>query len=270
MTARAIAGAVRTAALVHVRRDRYVSPTASDDVVEAVRIGARLTCLSLLASFGIFVHRCDELHVLVTPGSSRQKVVKGRRVVRHWTPWSGDDVPLHAAPLVVAVQHAVRCQPPRAAIATLDSLMHHGLMSVVELDRVFAGLPARLRPLRPLVDASAGSGPETYVRLLLRAMGVSYETQVFIAGVGRVDFVIDGWLIIECDSREFHEGWAKQKEDRRRDIAAARLGYVTVRPLASEILNDSAGVQRALREIIEVLGPRVATGRRSQLSKNSR
>ena len=57
-----------------------------------------------------------------------------------------------------------------------------------------------------------------------------------IAGVGRVDLVLDGWLVIECDSREFHEGWMPQQRDRARDLALAALGYVTLRPWASAIM----------------------------------
>ncbi len=57
-----------------------------------------------------------------------------------------------------------------------------------------------------------------------------------MAGVGRVDMVVDGWLVIECDSREFHQGWKAQLEDRRRDLALAALGYTTIRPAAEDIL----------------------------------
>jgi hypothetical protein len=42
------------------------------------------------------------------------------------------------------------------------------------------------------------------MRLLLRALGHRAEVQVRIAGVGRVDLVVDGWLIVECDSRAYH------------------------------------------------------------------
>lgn len=135
---------------------------------------------------------------------------------------------------------------------------------------MFTALPARFRPLLALIDPSAGSGPETFMRLLLRTMGAAYETQVYLEGVGYVDFVVDGWLIIECDSKEFHEGWEKQMQDRERDIAAARLGFVTVRPLAKDILGDQASVRQALEQIIAVLGPRFVDAPRSQFSRNRR
>ena len=74
------------------------------------------------------------------------------------------------------------------------------------------------------------------MRLILRSLGLAVEIQVTIDGVGRVDMVVDGWLIIECDSRAHHEGWDAQQRDRRRDLAAAALGYTTIRPLAEDIL----------------------------------
>jgi very-short-patch-repair endonuclease len=270
MSGRAIALTVSQGTPQHVRRDRYLLPAADEGIVEAVRIGGRLTCLSLLALMGVFVHRPRGLHVFVTRGSSRLRASKVREVTYHWNRSSIVPALLHVAPLVDAVRHAVRCQEPRAAVATLDSLVHHRLMTMPRLDRVFEGLPARFQVLRPLVDGSAESGPETFVRLMLRTIGVAYETQVLIVGVGRVDFVVEGWLIIECDSKEFHEGWQKQQDDRQRDLAAARLGYITVRPLAADILGDKTTVQQALREIIEVLGPRFTDGRRSQFSKKAR
>lgn len=266
MTGRLIAESVGRGELVHVRRDRYAVSSTHQDIVDAVRIGGRVSCLSLLALLGVFVFRCRELHVLVTPGSSRLRAVKGRKTVLHWKVLTDVRDALHAAPLIDAVAHSVLCQDPREALATLDSVVHHGLLTLDELAAMFAALPIRFRPLLALVDPSAESGPETFMRLLLRAMGVAYETQVYLDGVGYVDFVVDGWLIIECDSKEFHEGWEKQVQDRERDIAAARLGYVTVRPLAKDILGDQAYVRQALEQIIAVLGPRFGDARRSRLS----
>jgi len=85
---------------------------------------------------------------------------------------------------------------------------------------------------------------------MLRAIGCPFDVQVQLAGVGRVDFVVDGWLIIECDSGQFHSDWEAQKRDRRRDLAAARLGYSTVRLLAEDVMWRGDAVLSALREII--------------------
>ncbi|CAH0248702.1 type IV toxin-antitoxin system AbiEi family antitoxin domain-containing protein [Microbacterium foliorum] len=270
LSGRRISSAVARGDLVRIRRDRYALPSTPQDVISAVRIGGRVSCLTLLVSVGVFVHHCRRLHVLVTPGSSRLRLSKETESVLHWRVRSSVDRCLHAAPIAEAVAHSVYCQTPRDALATLDSVLHHAVMTYEELADLFASLPARFRALLALVDASAASGPETYMRLILKAMGVSYETQVYLEGVGYVDFVVDGWLIIECDSKEFHEGWEKQVQDRARDIAAARLGYVTVRPLAKELLGDHTAVREALEQIIEVMGARFTDGPRSRFSMNGR
>lgn len=258
MSWRQIAGAVDHGRLTRLRRDRYALPGVDADFAEAVRIGGRVSCLSLLAAIGVFVHHCDGLHVHVGPGASRIRDPTSTQTKLHWRTGFSEVAPLHATSLVDAVSLAIRCQTPRAALATLDSVLHHGLITGDQVIAIFDRLPARFASLIALVDASAESGPETFMRLILRAIGVSFETQVLIPGVGRVDFVVDGWLIIECDSRAFHAGWDQQVEDRRRDLAAARLGYVTIRPLASDILGSDSSVRDAVSEVIRVLGPRFA------------
>ena len=256
MSWREIARSVDDGRLRRLRRDRYAADPVDPDIAEAVRIGGRLSCVSLLALVGVFVHVHDRLHVHVPPGSSRIRAPRSKRTTLHWRSWTRGPCPEHLVPLADAVSQAVRCQTPRAAVATLDSVLHHGLMTRNEVTAIFDGLPARFRPLLALSDPSAASGPETFMRLILRALGVAFETQVFIEGVGRVDFLVEGWLIIECDSREFHEGWAKQVDDRRRDMAAVVQGFVTIRPLAADILRADSTVRQTVAAVIPALGPR--------------
>ncbi|MEU1972807.1 hypothetical protein ABZ477_14205 [Microbacterium sp. NPDC019599] len=139
------------------------------------------------------------------------------------------------------------CQTPRAAVATLDSALHLGLIRPEDLDEIFSAVPARRRVLRNFIDGRAESGPETLVRLMALALGFDVEVQVHIRTVGRVDLVLDGWLVVECDSEKFHSGWASQKADRRRDLALAALGYSSVRPIAEDIFFHPEVVVNALR-----------------------
>ncbi len=85
---------------------------------------------------------------------------------------------------------------------------------------------------------------------MLRALGVPFEVQVVIDGVGRVDFVVADWLIVECDSDEHHSGWDRQRRDRRRDQAAAALGYATYRPIAEDIMWHPQRVRDALAGLL--------------------
>ncbi len=230
---RAIDAALAAGQLVRVRKGTYISGSCPAPVAEALAQGGRLDCLSLLALLGVFVFEASRLHIQLDPGTTRVSARSRAGVVRHWR---GTTAPPHqaVANVVEALAQACRCQHPRAAIATLDSAWHLGVVDESGINAVFQLLPRRFAPLRPLIERRSESGVETLVRLLLRALGCRVEVQVQIAGVGRVDLLVDGWLIVECDSKAHHEGWQKQRQDRQRDGAAAALGYTTLRVLAED------------------------------------
>jgi very-short-patch-repair endonuclease len=150
-----------------------------------------------------------------------------------------------------AVAHSVMCQAPRAAIATIDSALHQGFVEESQLAELFATLPARFRPLLPLVDGRAESGPETLVRLMARTLGCAVAIQVEFDGIGRVDLVLDGWLVVECDSKEFHSAWQAQVRDRERDTALAARGFSTLRLTAATIMYRPDDAFAALKGLIE-------------------
>ncbi|MBB2976398.1 very-short-patch-repair endonuclease [Microbacterium endophyticum] len=156
--------------------------------------------------------------------------------------------------IVDGLAAAARCQAPRATVATFDSALHLGFVDEQGLDDVFAALPARYRPLRLLIDGRAESGAETLLRLILRSLGCKVELQVVIDGVGRVDLLVDGWLIIECDSEEFHSGWRYQERDRLRDLASAERGYTVLRPTAKLIFTEPERVRAAVRGLLAARG----------------
>lgn len=256
-----ISAAVRAGLLIRTRRGFYVAPSTPDAIVRAGRVGGRLTCLSLLVLLGVFVLHTDRLHVHMARNASRMRSPhsrttrlesRSRRGVRlHWMPLI-DEVGRDSTCVSVidALAHAVLCQAPRAAIATLDSALHLGYVTSVEIAEVFRVLPAKYRALQPLLDARAESGPETLMRLLLRGLGCRTELQVEFDGVGRVDLVVDGWLVIECDSREFHHDWEQQMRDRDRDLALAALGFVTLRVTAAQIMYRQDEVLQAVRGLL--------------------
>lgn len=248
LTARDITAAVRAGRLLRPRRDRYLPAHTHDAVRRAVAHGGRLDCISLLTLLGVFVREHNTTHVQVGPHSTRLPP-PGPGVVRHWrASAAAEDSVL--TPVIEALVQAVQCQGPRAAIATLDSVLHLGVVDERGLAEVFAALPRRYRRLRPLLDQRAESGTETLVRLMLRSLGVRPELQVRIEGVGFVDLLVDGWLIVECDSEAHHADWQQAKIDRRRDAVAAAQGYTTVRLLAEDILYRPDWVLGVLRDVL--------------------
>ncbi|MGA7149660.1 MAG: DUF559 domain-containing protein [Microbacterium sp.] len=234
--------------LLRVRKGRYLPGTTDPAVIRAARLGARVDCVSLLALCGVHVLDASVLHVQVTNGASRLPPPR-KDVVRHWRESVATPVDV-LSDLIEALARACRCQTPRDAIATLDSAWHLGVVDESGIAAVFRLLPIRYHALRPLLDPRAESGQESIVRLMLRALGCRTQLQVRIPTVGRVDFVVDGWLIVECDSKSYHEGWEAQRMDRRRDVAAARLGYTTIRLLAEDVLYRREATVAALRDVV--------------------
>lgn len=235
-------------ALIRLRRGRYAPADLHPAVRDAAVLGGRLDCVSLLAAVGVFVRDCAHLHIQLERHASRVP----RRppgVVAHWRPSSRRPEHLVAGVIEALVQ-ATRCQAPRDAVATLDSAWHNRVVDEDQLAEIFRRLPARMQFLRPMLDARCESGIESLMRLILRSLGADVDIQVRIAGVGRVDFVVDGWLIVECDSRAHHDGWDAQRRDRRRDIGAARLGYTTIRPIAEDVLHHR---DRVRADIVAIL-----------------
>lgn len=241
--------------LLRLRNGRYARADINPALSAAGRLGGRLDCVSLLATLGVFVRRRHGLHLQFTPGTTRLPS-RPTDSVAHWRESCAATAAL-AADLVEALAQAVRCQEPRDAIATLDSAWHHRLVDEADIAAVFRRLPRRFHALRALLEPRCESGAESIMRLILRGLGAAIELQVTIRGVGRVDFVVDGWLIIECDSRAHHDGWEAHKRDRRRDIAAAELGYTTIRPMAEDILYRREAVQASLKQILSHPRPAV-------------
>ena len=233
-------------ALIRLRNGRYARAGLHPDIERAGRLGGRLDCVSLLAALGVFVRLTHGLHLQFEPGTTRLPL-RPNGTVAHWRTTRRERRML-VADLVEALAQACRCQSPRDAVATLDNAWHIGLVDGADIAAVFQRLPRSKQVLRMLLDRRSESGAETLVRLMLRALGVAFEVQVDIDGVGRVDFVVDGWLIVECDSRAHHEGWMQQKRDRRRDMAAAALGYGTIRPIAEDIFDRPETVQRMIAD----------------------
>ena len=249
-TDRSLKAAVRDGRLLRARAGVYLAADTPRDIVDACRLGGRLACTSALALFGIFVLDTGQLHVHLAANSSRLRRL-ARPVRRHWAGLHRTPHPQSACvELLDALVQAVRCQPVRAAVATLDSALNTGAFDPDDLDELFRALPCRYAVIRRLLDPRCQSGPETLMRLMLRSAGLRFQVQVPIPGIGVVDFLVEGWLIIECDSRAHHSTWDAQRRDRRRDQRAAELGYATYRPIAEDIMWNPEAVLAALRGLL--------------------
>ncbi|MFG6491327.1 hypothetical protein [Microbacterium sp. P03] len=262
MTKRQIRDAVIGGTLLRARRGAYLVPGVPLAVAEAASDGGRLACISALAEWGVFVLAATRLHVHLDRAAHKESA--GRRNTWHWGALIRTPHPRATTVHPIdAVAQAVACQSARAAIATLDSALHLGLIDEGDLDAIFDRLPARRRVLRGFIDGRSEAGSETLVRLMALSLGFRVDVQVVVPGVGRVDLVLDGWLVVECDSEQFHSGWASQKRDRRRDLALAVLGMTSIRPIAEDVFHHPEVIIAALIGLREARPAAQRASRRS-------
>jgi very-short-patch-repair endonuclease len=238
---------VRDGRLIRVYRDHYALPGTPEHVLRAVRVGGRLACVSDLADRGVFVFRQHQGHVHLERGASRLRSPGCREVQLgadnrggvelHWRPLlCPEDATPHAVGAIDSVAQAMRCQAPRMAVATLDSALNKRVISPEGARTIFASLPERFRAIHALSDGRAEAGSETILRLLVRTLGLQFDIQVVIDGVGRVDMLIEGWLVVEADSRAHHSAADRYVADRTRDTTLALLAYASLRLLYEDIM----------------------------------
>ncbi|MGK9147491.1 endonuclease domain-containing protein [Plantibacter flavus] len=253
---------VETGALVRVKRGWYAEPDAPQLLVQAVRIGGRLSCVSAATWYGWATPPDSRLHVALPLNAARLRASDDRRrrppaserddAVLHWddsvvTPDRGSILPLLVEPRRKAVEHLVECQHPEAAGAVLDSFAHVEREFAPALISWIRALPAGTIARLPRLESGCHSFLESIGRIRLESAGIVGCHQVTIPGAGRVDEVIDGWLVIEWDGREFHDNRDAHEEDRWRDTQLAIRGYRVLRFTYRMVMNDWYAVLGAVR-----------------------
>ena len=235
-----------------LRRSWLVGPTANPLACRAVELGGVLGGESALRSWGIWVSHDGGLCVVAPPTASRLPAVDTGEYRLHprafsWpTGWRTDVVTALAV-------HVPRIEPFHA-IASIDSALHQNLLLPEQLPVLFALLPRRCRRLRRLIDSRCESGIESLLRVAAIFEGWHVEVHVSIRGVGRVDLVINRWLVIEADGDAWHSSREQRLRDRARDAAIVKLGMRSHRFGHPQILNDLPGCVEVIRAYL-VAGP---------------
>jgi very-short-patch-repair endonuclease len=218
-----------------------------------MRVGGPATGSTAAAVHGVWTPPDPPLHVAVPenaprlrdPDHAERPLPADARVVLHRVPvlprlsWATGTVPV-----VLMLTHLVLSAPAAFSVASIDSALRLRVLRRDDLVVLAARLPSHLRPLASAADGRCESGIESVARFHLRSLGLRVEPQVVIQGVGRVDLLVEGRLILELDGREFHEG--RFAQDRARDAAAAALRYRTLRFTWAQVLHDWPTVETAV------------------------
>lgn len=149
------------------------------------------------------------------------------------------------APPLLMLEHAFDAHPAERAVAITDSALKHRYIRTADLHALAARLPEYLHRAVLSATAKSDSGIESIGRFHLHLLGLDVEVLVRLGPIGTVDLLIDGWLVIEMDGKEFHEG-EQFERDRQRDLQAATHRYRTLRFSWRQVMFAWPTVERAI------------------------
>jgi very-short-patch-repair endonuclease len=170
-----------------------------------------------------------------------------RETVLHWVQPSEPGPDCWRVSIEDSVRQVVDWADAETAIACLDTARSILNWNDSRVDRVFRGTSAVQRARAGLSRPGSDAGTESVVRQRLTTRGVSVHQQVEIAGVGRVDMVIDGTkIVIEIDGKGHHSTVEAFENDRRRDAELSARGYIVVRLSFAKVFGDWPWCERMI------------------------
>jgi very-short-patch-repair endonuclease len=272
-TRAAVDSAWRDGLVERVRHGLYALPGLPEPVLRAARVGGVLAGSSSLSLRGAWSPPAEHL-VLSVPHNARDlrhPDDAGRRLdLDH------PDVLVLRDGAALTPSERLTVSPSRAAaqvliyenvdvavaVAVVDSALRlpHGERPVLQtVGRLLDG--TRASALLELLDARAESGTESAARVRLVAQGLRPEVQVPVAPGIRVDLLLDGWLVVECTSYEFHGSPHQYEKDRTRTAALIALGYVVVEVSYHQVFEDWEAVWAAITRLLARGRPQNPTSR---------
>lgn len=198
----------------------YAIPETPEDFEIAAALSGKLTCISAAYRHGLWVRNTPtKPHILV-----RKQIRFPSAVLHRRDAYRGVGIVVTVAE---AVRQVCRCLPWAEALIVAESAVAQGKMSKAD---VLAELAPDIRKqFHQHLEGSAQSLLEVEVRRILRCAGYLVQAQVAIRGVGVVDLLVEGRLVIELDGFAYHSGRKEYRADRRRSNELTAQNYRLLR-----------------------------------------
>ena len=174
-------------------------------------------------------------------------------------------VPLSAfpvAPLARCLADLLCCAQEWTALVAADAALHQGRVTYEQVGTYLRGSRRVLGRRRLQRTSSRARSP--LERIQLRGAGLDVVDGVEIGGVGEVDLLIAGWLVVELDGYEYHSDMWSFDQDRSRDRELARLGYTSIRFTANNVRSG-----RIVDEVRRVLAAHPGAARVRMASRSA-
>lgn len=218
-------------------RRGWVAATDADPMlIRAARGGIVLSCITVAARRGLWVHDASATHVAAPPRAGH---VAASGCVIHWrtpvfprTPDACEDSLENALVMIAG------CQPHESALSTWESAVRQGAVDLDVIRR--APLPASARRVLDEVTPFADAGTETIFRTRLRWLGVPVRPQIWLHG-HRVDFLIGERLVVQIDGG--HHVGAQRTSDIAHDAVLKLHGYHVIRIGYEQLMHHWEQVQ---------------------------
>jgi very-short-patch-repair endonuclease len=242
----AIRSAVRSGVLWRVERGLLAVAGADPELVAAGRARGLLTCLSAAGRFGLWQLRpAPQPHYWHSNGRAVDGCVSHRRALTqprgHGTIAALPDVLLHA----------LLCLPFLESLVMVECAYNRGDIDPAFLrSHLIGNRCGKARDVLARVERGADSLLETLARILFREAGIATQTQVWLDGIGTVDFLLEGFLIVEIDGLAFHLEPRQFKKDRRRDNAAVVRGLPVLRFFYDDVVHAPEAMIAQVRGVL--------------------
>jgi len=129
----------------------------------------------------------------------------------------------------------------------------HGAPLELLRDQLRGDRSAPVRRALEDLDLRAESIVEVDAQHLFRTNGIAFDAQVFLPGIGRVDFLLDGFLTVEIDGFAFNSKRADMLRDHSRNNTSTVNGFAVLRYMPEHIWFNP---EQVLAEISAVLAAR--------------
>jgi very-short-patch-repair endonuclease len=166
--------------------------------------------------------------------------------VAHWDAASVDD-PFLLPSVPRVLRQILGCLGVEAFFVSLESALRQGRLSKADLAWLVRATNRAARAAIRYARRDADSGLESLLRWRLRSLGLPIRSQVRIAAVGTVDFLIGERLIVEVDGKPNHATEPMRHKDLVRDANAAASDYATLRFDYALVIHSWELVERAIR-----------------------
>jgi very-short-patch-repair endonuclease len=255
---RSLPAALSAGAVELGRGGAYSLPGTDPALVAAVDLRGVVSHRSAALLHGLDLYPKPKLIDVTVARGSRQRRLGVRVHACHLRPQDVEDVlPLTTVRRTLA--DCGRALPIVQAVEILDSAVRKSFIAPDELRAMARAAKgsgtAAFRQAVAYVDELADSSLESRLRMYVHLLSNDVQSQVYIEGVGWVDFVLDRWLAIEGDGFEHHHDRSSYRKDRIRSNAVVVDGYVLLRFTWEDVFLRPEYVLRTVLEVYS-RGPR--------------